>query len=680
MAGTHAPRGVDPSSRAFVAAGAVLLAVLGPVASAAPVAAAGGGGVPDEPQRPTLSRELVVRVEAGEEPAAVRELRAQVGAEVSRELRLPGAEVWQLPVGLSSSAVEARVEALPGVEWAEPAVDFSLAANPGDPLLGSQWALENSGQAVGGVAGLPDADIDAFSAWDSAQGLGAVVAVIDSGVQVSHPDLAPNLWANPGESGAGREANGVDDDGNGLVDDLYGWDFVADSDGVGNPEPGHGVGHGTHVAGIVAARSGNGVGVSGVAPRAALMSLDAYDSTTSSLPDYALADAIIYARDRGARIVNLSLVGGVSQVLSDAVAASPGMLFVAAAGNSAISVDAVPSYPCALPFAQVVCVAATDSLDRLAAYSNYGVAQVDLAAPGSTILSTYPSGAYAYLTGTSMAAPHVAGAAALALSAQPGLSVAQLKGVLLSSVDPLPTLQGRVASGGRLNAARVVASALAVNRFDPRTAPLAEVRAFVEQLYQVFLGRSPDPGGWDGWTAALRSGSLDRTQVALGFARSIEYATTYVNRAYLDVLGRPADPGGLIAWRDAIVRGSIDEAGVKVALLASEEFYAGAGRDVTTWVARMYARILGRSPDAGGLAAWVNVAVSQGRSAAAVGVVQSTESAFRRVAALYQSVLGRAPDPGGQASWAPVIVTQGDIVLAASLAGSPEFFLRAQQV
>ena len=624
--------------------------------------------------------ELVIRFDSPQEPPAARALRAQVGARLARVLDGLDGQVWSVPPGASAEAVAARAADLPGVAWARPRVDFALAADPGDPLVGLQWALENTGQSVGGVAGQPDADIDAFAAWEASLGAGALVAVVDSGVEVSHPDLAPNVWVNPGESGAGREANGLDDDANGLVDDVHGWDFVADADGVGSPEPGHGVGHGTHVAGILAARGGNGIGGSGVAPRASVMALDAFDSTTSSLPDYALAEAILYARDKGARIVNLSLTGGFSQALSDAIAASPGVLFVAAAGNSGANVDVAPTYPCALGYPQVVCVAATNSFDQRAGLSNYGLAQVDLAAPGTAIASTYLGGQYAYLTGTSMAAPAVAGAAALALAVRPGLSTAQLKSVLLSSADRLGSLAGLVSSGGRLNAAGVVRGALAIDPYDPRTAPVEQVRAFVEQLYQVFLGRSPDAGGWDAWTAALRNGSLTRSQAALGFARSTEYATTYVKRAYLDVLGRSADPAGLRSWREAMVGGLVDEAGVKVALLASDEFFAASGRDLGAWVGQMYTRILGRAPDPGGLATWTALAAAQGRAAAASAVVQSRESALRRVAALYQAVLGRAPDPGGQAYWAGIIVAQGDIVLAASLAGSPEFFQRSQQV
>ncbi len=669
----RAPRAGRRSSAAAVLAALLLAALPAVPAAADPVEApsAGPGRAADE---------VVIRFAGRQEPAAARAVRTQVGAGVARVLDGLGGQVWSVPPGVSAEGVAARAAALPGVVWARPRVDYALAADPGDPLLGLQWALENTGQAVGGVAGRPDADIDAFAAWDASLGAGVLVAVVDSGVEVSHPDLAPNVWANPGESGAGREANGVDDDANGLVDDVNGWDFVPDADGVGSPDPGHGVGHGTHVAGILAARSGNGIGGAGVAPRASLMALDAFDSTSSSLPDYALAEAILYARDRGARIVNLSLTGGFSQALSDAVAASPGVLFVAAAGNSGVNVDAAPSYPCALGFPQVVCVAATNSLDQRAGLSNYGPGQVDLAAPGTAIASTYLGGQYAYLTGTSMATPAVAGAAALALAVRPNLTVAQLKSLLLASADRLAALSGLVGSGGRLNASGVVRAALAIDPYDPRTAPVEQVRAFVEELYQVFLGRSPDAGGWDAWTAALRNGSLTRAQAALGFARSTEYATTYVRGAYLDVLGRPADAAGLRSWRDAMVGGLVDEAGVTVALLASEEFFAASGRELGRWVGQMYTRILGRAPDAGGLATWTAVAAAQGRAAAAAAVVQSRESALLRVAGLYQSVLGRAPDPAGQAYWASVIVIQGDIVLAASLAGSPEFFQRAQQV
>ena len=304
------------------------------------------------------------------------------------------------------------------------------------------WGLNNTGIA-GGTQG---ADTDAFAAWDLATGAGVVVAVIDTGVDVTHPDLVPNLWTNPGEI----PNNGVDDDGNGYVDDVNGYDFVhRDADPDDNEA------HGTHVAGSVAARGDDGYGVPGLAFEAKIMSLKFMDRGWGGTAS-AAAEAINYAVNNGADIINASWGGaGQSYAIRNAInyARSRGVLFVTAAGNEGRNNDSYASYPANYGIDNIISVAASDRRDGLAGFSNYGANKVDLAAPGVDIVSTLPGDTWGYMDGTSMASPYVAGAAALVKSVAPAnMSVQELRLTLLSSVDPLVSGSSRVATGGRLNA------------------------------------------------------------------------------------------------------------------------------------------------------------------------------------------------------------------------------------
>jgi thermitase len=275
--------------------------------------------------------------------------------------------------------------------------------------------------------------------------------VLDSGVDFTHADLAPNIWRNAGESGDGRESNGVDDDGNGLVDDWRGWDWV-DDDNV----PADANGHGTHVAGTIGARGNDFRGVAGAAWRARLVPLRVLDANGSGRVSDIIA-AYAYAARAGIPIVNASMAGThFSQAELDTLRASPQMLVVVAAGNDSRDNDVTGSYPCNHPLPNVICVAASDHEDDLASLSNYGRQSVDLAAPGTRILSTRPGGEWRLMSGTSMASPHVAGAAALITTLWPHASVAAKRAALLATVEPQPSLSGRTLNGGRLDAERAV--------------------------------------------------------------------------------------------------------------------------------------------------------------------------------------------------------------------------------
>ena len=327
------------------------------------------------------------------------------------------------------------------------------------------WGLHNSGQTVFGATGVADVDVDGREALQVGSGDGVVVAVIDDGVDFSRPDLAGQAWSNPGESGGGRETNGIDDDANGYVDDVHGWDFCHDDSTVHDPGEDF---HGTHVAGTIAA-SLDGAGIVGVAPGVKIMALkflgDGVDGAGQPLCgwDDQVIEAIAYARSFGVRISNNSWGRPAAPAYDGALYAAiadSGMLFVTSAGNSGRNNDTslLRSVPASFDLANVLSVAAIDSAGRLASFSNYGATTVDIAAPGVGILSTVP--AYDYpgfpwgdghvgLNGTSMAAPHVTGIAALVAGENPALldSPTAIKARILKSGKARGSTAGKTLTG-----------------------------------------------------------------------------------------------------------------------------------------------------------------------------------------------------------------------------------------
>ena len=313
---------------------------------------------------------------------------------------------------------------------------------PNDPLFGSEWGLDNTGQTVHGVTGAAGADISALDAWSITTGVGSpVVVVLDSGIDLSDTDLAPALWTNPGGIG-------------GCPAGTHGYDVVPASPTC---DPSDDNGHGTHVAGILAAAGGNGNGVVGVDWNATLMPVKILDSSGGGTTDAAVK-GIYFAVEHGARVINASWGGGdYSQALADAIsfAGSHGVVFVTAAGNDGTNNDKVPSYPADYRLPNEIAVAAIDPRGDLAGFSNFGAHTVDLAAPGVNILSTVPGG-YAYYSGTSMATPYVAGVAALLVGLHPEYNAAQLVRRILATTKPLPGLHGKTITGGMVDAARAI--------------------------------------------------------------------------------------------------------------------------------------------------------------------------------------------------------------------------------
>ncbi len=405
---------------------------------------AGGGYVPGE---------ILVKFKSETSDVAADGVHAAMGAVKKRNLdRRGGGGLQQvrLPNGMMVEEGVARYRNDPHVEYAEPNYLRHAMVLPNDPDFGQLWGLNNTGQTVNGTTGTVDADIDAPEAWDVTTGSSSViVAVVDSGVDWNHLDLAANIWTNPGEIAA----NSTDDDGNGFIDDVHGWDFVDnDNDPTSEDTPGHG----THVSGTIAAVGNNSLGVTGIMWSAQIMPVRFLDASGSgSVSDEILA--INYAVANGAKIINASY-GDSSFSLSEfdtiSAANTAGLLFVAAAGNAGANNDVKPSYPANYALPNIISVAASTQNDQLAFFSNFGATSVDLAAPGTNIRSTVnvPSEDYGFLQGTSMATPHVTGVAGLVASHDPLLTNAQIKTAILNSVDQKSAFSGKVLTGGRLNA------------------------------------------------------------------------------------------------------------------------------------------------------------------------------------------------------------------------------------
>lgn len=424
---------------------------------AAVVALAGSGstvGYAAPPQRTSAPGELIVIFQRGASQGARDAALANAGASPRRSFPQIRGAVVTVEADRSAAAVRALARN-PNVAYVQPNYVYTASDVPNDPSFGQLWGLHNTGQ----TGGTPDADIDAPEAWDSTTGSGAVtVAVIDTGVDFTHPDLAPQQWVNAEENcgstdptiPCAQRGNGVDDDGNRLVDDWRGWDWVSNDN---NPFDDHS--HGTHVAGTIGAVGNNATGVAGVNWNVKIMALK-FLSAAGTGDTAGAISSILYAADQGAVVANNSWGGDeFDQALLAAIeyASARGTLFVAAAGNDAADIEGSPTYPASYTSDAVLSVAATDHNDALAWFSNYGATSVDLGAPGVDILSTTPGATYELLSGTSMAAPHASGVAALVKAQFPGATPYSTKALLLESVDPTASLAGRTVAGGRLNAA-----------------------------------------------------------------------------------------------------------------------------------------------------------------------------------------------------------------------------------
>jgi subtilisin family serine protease len=427
---------------------------------------------------------------------------------------------------LSQEEMIQKLNADPDVLYAEPNYEVQSTRLPNDPYFSEEWALSNNGQYQG-VAGV---DIGMSSVWDEVTGSSAmIVAVIDTGVDYTHPDLAPNIWVNSAEI----PGNKIDDDQNGYVDDVYGYDFYHDE---GDPMDDRY--HGTHVAGTIGAVGDNGIGVTGIGWNVQLMALK-FLGPDGNGPLSGAIEAIDYAIKNGAKILNNSwtftypgltgLPTGPSeepvQSLRDAIrkADEAGAIFVAAAGNDGVSDDANPHYPASYSLGNIVSVAATDNKDNLANFSDYGATSVDLGAPGVVIFSTYPTWKenppYHFLSGTSMASPHVAGAAALLWAANPSLTHRQVIDQILQGAQPIPALSGKSVTGGRLDLAEsFLLAAPDVNHPPVANAGSTQYKTIGSTV--ILNGTATDSDGDSPlvyqWILSVPTGSLASLNIATG--------------------------------------------------------------------------------------------------------------------------------------------------------------------
>lgn len=442
-------------------------------------------------------------------------------------------KIVRVPVDVDEKEALAELKNNPDVESVQPDHYVRLAALPNEPFFGLNflWNLHNPGitknplSPTGTIATTVDADIDAMEAWDVETGNTnpVVVAIVDTGIDYTHPDLAANVWRNPGEI----QGDGIDNDGNGIVDDYFGARFVS----TGYPtavsgDPMDDENHGTHVSGIIGAVGNNGIGLAGVAWNVKLLGVKFIGSNGIGVDSDSIK-AIAYALDKGASIINASwhTDEGYNQDLFNLIslAQTQGVLFVAAAGNSGINNDTnpQPTYPANFRVQNVISVAATDYNDQLSTeptygvvFSNFGANTVQLGAPGSLILSTIipgkcngctPQDRYGYFWGTSQAAPHVAGAAALIKSRFPNLDGEQIKHMIMAGVDAKDSMSAVTVTGGRLNAHTPLVGVDFTHKIAPQKRSLLATALPTTVSYSIsvkwirgssaitFSGTAPDP-------------------------------------------------------------------------------------------------------------------------------------------------------------------------------------------
>ena len=409
----------------------------------------------------TNKAEVLVRFRPATTLETIARITARFNDKVEDRIEsVDGLDVIEDEDGRSAADVVAQYRALPEVDYAETNSAITLDhedagrkhVHADDEMFSRQWGLSNDGEN-GGKAG---ADISAMRAWAVTKGSEeVVVAVLDSGVDYTHPDLVNNIWTRPEIIKSYHDDDLTSADG---IDDEHGFNVVED-----NGDPMDSNGHGTHCAGIIGAEGGNGIGIAGVNWNVKIMPLRFMDGDGAGTTKDAI-EAINYVIDRKRAGVNVRIISASwgstarSRALEDVIrkAYEEGILVVAAAGNASTDNDQTPHYPSSYNLGNIVSVAATNRNDQLASFSNYGAKSVQVAAPGEEILSTWLEHGFSEKKGTSMATPFVAGVAALILSQNPKMSVGDLRARLLKSVDLLPALKGKVSSGGRINAAKAV--------------------------------------------------------------------------------------------------------------------------------------------------------------------------------------------------------------------------------
>ncbi len=423
----------------------LLILVFAISANAAPAIKPTGGSVP---------REVLIKIRKGASQAALANLEQIADAEESERVAsfASGTVMRFRSRSKNVEALAAALEKNPNIEYVEPNYVLRLVATPNDTSFGLLWGLKNTGQSIGGSPGFPGSHINAEAAWNVTTGSASiVVGVVDTGVDYNHPDLAANIWNNPGGKGNVTCAAGT-----------HGFNAITKTC---DPHDNHY--HGTHVSGTIGGVGNNSLGVAGVNWTTSIMGLkfldaDGYGTTANAI---AAIDFAVQAKIDGVnvRVLSNSWGGGYfSKSLLDAInkANEHDILFVASAGNDSSNNDFYPKYPANYATPNMISVAATTNTDGIAYFSSYGPTTVHLGAPGVDVYSTFPGASYGYLSGTSMAAPHVAGVAALILASTPALTTAEVKSEILDNTDPLSSLSGKTITGGRLNAAKAIGAPL----------------------------------------------------------------------------------------------------------------------------------------------------------------------------------------------------------------------------
>lgn len=419
--------------------------------------------------------ELLIKFKENVDPQKIDSIYSQLELQEIEELPLIGVKRVRIMSTRSPAEIIKSLEDKKAtdadfpIEYAEPNYKLHALESPNDTFIDRQWAYKN---------------IKAMEAWDQQrESPGVVVAITDTGIDLEHVDIRGHLWRNPHE-----QVNGKDDDGNGIVDDIHGVAYVNSAPGRGTPDDDEG--HGTHVAGIVSAVTDNNEGVAGTTWKVQLMALKFLDSGGRGDTSDAVK-LISYAVNMHANVINASWGGGgFSRSLYDVIkiAGDDGILFVAAAGNNGTDNDRSPIYPASYHLASVVSVMASNEDDERSGFSNWGRTSVDLAAPGSEILSTIPDDDYAFNSGTSMAAPFVTGAIALLRAQRPNAIAAALKSDLLATVTKKPSMQGLSVSDGILNLHGLVTTRLKV------VEPATGSQWVGGKTHAIrWNGRSPDP-------------------------------------------------------------------------------------------------------------------------------------------------------------------------------------------
>ncbi|MDX8390828.1 MAG: S8 family serine peptidase [Mariprofundaceae bacterium] len=459
-------------------------------------------------------------------------LRQKFQARTLHRLKSIAVEHWKLPAGSDLEATLKMLKNNPTVKYAEPNYRRYPRATPNDPFFSNQWGLQNTGQMLPGFStGIVGADMDLPTAWNTTTGSrNVVVAIVDDSVDINHPDLQANIWQNSGET----PNDGIDNDGNGFIDDVHGWDFV-NNDNDPSADPGFGEGHGSSVAGCVGAVGNNATGVTGVNWAVSIMGLKMGFDIVSVI------QALQYAQQNGAHIVNASYGGpGFSQAEFDAIQslANSGVLFVAAAGNYEGNNDITPDAPSSYDLPNVIAVGASGPDDGLLTWSHWGATSVDLIAPGEHIFTATPlsnfssTPGYHFIDGTSFSSPYVAGIAALVKAAFPTATFQEMKGRIFAGATPMVKLQGKVATSARASATGALTA-------------IPTPQMLIRKFQWVDGGNGfPDPGETANVLINLENNWLDATGVSATLSSLGNNATIVVATAtYPDIAGGSnADP------------------------------------------------------------------------------------------------------------------------------------------